>query len=263
MKYFATSLLMALLASFSWAETITLKVPVTKETPESAAYYHELLTASLEAMGHTVNLEIVTLPQGRVRSFLDDGDIDLAWMVESAERNEKYTPVEIGISDSLIGKRILLIRPEDQALFDKVNSLEDFRALQLTGGMGKGWFDSKVWRGNELQFREQEGNWRTIYKMLAAKRTYDYFPRGMNEIVGEAAQQTDLAIEKNLVLKYERDFRFYLSTSGKGHKEILQEALENAKTTGLMDKLVKKHWAGDFEALDMENRRVLDLTTPN
>ena len=243
----------------NWAEKLTLRIPITAETPDTAAFYHELLATALKGFGIDADLKKITLPQARIRASLENSTLDLTWMVESEERNNAYSHLTVGLSNGLIGKRILLIRPGEQHKFNDVQTLAVFRNLKLTGAMGKGWFDAKIWSTNNLKYKEQDGNWRSIYPMLAARRVYDYFPRGMNEIVTESKHYRSLRIESPLVLQYERDFRFYLSEKGSKHRETLQRALEQAKSQGLIDRLVHKHWENDFLELEMDTRIVIKL----
>jgi hypothetical protein len=160
----------------------------------------------------------------------------------------------------------LFIKKGDQPLYDKVNTLDDFRKLNLTGGMGRDWFDAKVWKINLLLFKEHSGDWRAIYRMIPDGRDYDYFPRGLNEILVEAGKYPKLGIENRLVLIYDRDFRFYLSkqgvNAGAKYKNILNSIMQKAKESGLIDKLVRKYWAGDFDTLKYDDRIKIHLKTP-
>ncbi len=146
------------------------------------------------------------------------------------------------------------------------HSLENFRNLNFAGRMGTKWFDSKVWKANNLQYIEQPGKWNTIFRMISVMNRHCYFPRGLSEIVNEAKQYPDLAIEERLVLIYDRDFRFYLSkvavNAGAIDKRIIASALKKAKDTGLIDRLVRKYWANDFKTLNYDQRIKIYLTTP-
>jgi hypothetical protein len=255
-----------LLPAFAYSETITLHIPIVEDSPELHLYFHELLQKAIQETGHHPRLITQSLPHSRVKRLLDFGEISIFWMVESAERNKKYLPIEIGITNGLIGKRILLIKKGAQAIYDSVNTLEDFRALNLVGGMGKNWFDVKVWKANNLRFEEKSGNWKAIFRMIPRGRSFHYFSRGLIEIISESKQYPDLAIEKRLVLIYDRDFRFYLSKKGKNaarkYFDILDKALKNASSKGLIKRLVRKYWAGDFQKLHYDQRVTLHLKTP-
>lgn len=257
-----SALTLPLFVSISCAENIPLNISIVDDSPKLHIFFHELLETALKEDGHTPVLFTAVLPHLRIKSYLDEGKISIHWMVESAERNKKYTPVEVGLTNGLIGQRILLIKKGDQYLYDGVNTLADFRDLNLVGGMGQQWFDVKVWKANQLRYKEHSGNWKSIFEMIPSRRVYDYFPRGLNEIVVEARQYPDLAIEKRLVLVYDRDFRFYLSKTGAVYKDEIEHALKMAKVSGLIERLVGKHWGNDLKTLNYDKRTVIHLKTP-
>lgn len=247
-------------------EKITLHVPVLTNSPNQHLYFHELLKLSLEEAGYLPVLVSHNLPQVRINYELEKGDISLYWLVASKERDEKFNPVEINLTNGSIGKRVLFIRNQDQQIFDKVKNLSDFRDLGLVGGMGKNWFDVKVWKANNLRYKEHRGNWKDIFRMLAKGRSYDYFSRGINEILEEKKLYPDLAIEKKLVLIYDRDYKFYLSKKGKNagkkYNKLLTNALKKAQNSELIKKLSQKFWAKDLQSLNYENRIKIYLKTP-
>ncbi len=184
-------------------------------------YYHDLLQQSLEASGIDIEIKstqslptIGHVPQKRAVSMLQNDQLSILWRMQSRERDKHYTPVEVGITNNLIGHRILLIPRGKQPVYDKINNLEDLRNAGLVGGFGINWFDARVWKKNKLKYQEVDGEWRHIYPMVASKnRGIDYFSRGFNEIMLEIKLRPDLEIEKRLMLIYDRDFRFYLSPS--------------------------------------------------
>ena len=250
----------------SHADVITLHIPVLEDSPDLHLFFHELLEASLKEAGHTPKLIPLWLPQARIREYFDDGILSIYWMVQSRERDAKYNLIDVGLTNGLIGKRILFIKRGDQHRYDNVQTLEDFRALNLVAGIGVGWFDVKVWKANQLRFKEHSGNWKALFEMVPLGRSYGYFSRGINEILNEAAKYEKLGIENRLVLIYDRDFKFYLSesgiNSGSQYKHIIENALKNAEQTGLIKRLMNKYWARDFKTLNYQNRIQLHLQTP-
>ena len=237
-----------------------------EDSPKLHLYFHELLETALIEDGQTITLITEKTPHLRAKYNLDYGDISIFWMLQSKERDEKYIPINIKLTEGLIGKRILLIKKGNQHIFDKVKTLEDFRVLNLYGAIGKKWFDIKVWEENNLKYIEHRGSWKSIFKILSFRTSYDYFSRGLNEISVEAKEYPLVEIEKRLVLIYDRDFIFYLSKDGSNagaqYKDIIQSALVKAKESGLIKRLVKKYWDKDFEELDYDNRIKLYLKTP-
>lgn len=244
------------------AELFSLKVARIEEHPASADYYIELLERSLDLAGHNVIIETVTVPQARAVAYLNSGRIDLFWMLATPERDALYEGIDFPLTAGLMGHRLLLIRTDEQEVYSRVQSLDEFRALGLVAAFGPNWFDSEVWRYNKLPYAEHMGNWVSIYPMLQNRRVYDYFPRGAVEIAAELAEFPYLALEQTLLLRYDTDFKFYLSDQASMHKETLSSALQQAAESGLFDQVFAKYWADALEPLNLSGRTVIDLALP-
>jgi len=250
-----------------YAEQIRLNIPKVSDSPKQHLFYHELLSLAIKDIGHSPKLTVSDVPQLRIKKYLEMGRISIYWMLETPERNQQYIPIEVDITNGLIGKRVLLIRKGDQELFNNVENIDDFRNLDLVGGMGKNWFDSLVWQANNLKYKESSGNWSSIFKMVAKGKEFDYFARGVNEVTLENNRHPELQIESKLLFIYNRDFRFYLSKtglhSGEKYEEIISLALKKAKESGLIKRLVNKYWSKDIESLHFDERIKINLALPN
>lgn len=244
------------------AESIELVLPASKDG--SHEYFHELLISALSAQG--VEVTIITpyshVPQKRAVRLLESQALSLFWMIETPSRNQQYTKVNIGLTQGLIGQRILLVPPEDQQRYAKVRNLADFRQLNVVGGFGANWFDIDVWQANQLPYTVKDGEWRALYGMLSSKGGVNYFSRGVNEILIEQQQHNDLAIEPHLLFEYQRDFVFYLSKQQAHLKPMMEAALKQAQQSGLMDRLIKQYWTQHFDALMLDQRTKIKLITP-
>ncbi len=249
------------------ADTFALKMSDRQEG--TSKYYHELLTSALALNGHT--LKVINkgdLPQKRLMIMFERGDLDIVWQLKSKERNEKYIDINIDLTNGLMGQRVLFIPSYAINDYVHIKTIEDFRKFEKIGAFGANWFDEQVWKENNLPYRIIDGDWRSIYDRLRhirpemKDRPFHYFSRSVTEIVQEAKHHPDLAIEPNLLFKYDRDFHFYIREENKHLKPILEQALRKAKETGLMDKLIKKHFAEQLKSLNLENRVLLQLITP-
>ena len=254
------------LVSIACAEEVSLHVPITDDSPRQYVFFHELLSTALEESGHTLKLIPEQLPQLRIKNHMDHGKISIYWALENNEADKKYIPIKVGLTEGLIGKRVLLIKKGDRSLYDGVKNLNDFKKLDLVAGMGRGWFDAQIWKENHLKYKERSGNWKSIFKMIPYGRDYNYISRGINEIIAEAKQYPDLAIEEKLVFIYDRDFRFYLSKTGKNagakYRDVIEHAMQKAKESGLIKRLVKKYWSNAFQTLNYKSRIKIHLSMP-
>ncbi|MGE5371285.1 MAG: hypothetical protein ACM3QZ_04780 [Solirubrobacterales bacterium] len=242
------------------SKTIRLILPQT----QGAEYYNELVETALINAGYRVDIRLTpNEPQTRVIADLDNGSVSLYYMLQSAERDAKYPSIKVNLTNGLIGSRILFIRKGTQSRFDGLLSPKDFRDRHLIGAIGANWFDGKVWKANNLLYVGITGDWKLIYGMLkAGDRGIDYFPRGANEIWDEYAAHPELDIEKNLILKYDRDFHVYLGKNSPALKPVLESALQKAQADGTINRLVQKHYAKQLNLIQYDNRKVINLNTP-
>ncbi len=256
------SLLILILTFSSEIFGITLTLPSFPDG--NHRYYHELLDRSFKNSGYDVTIKnIGQFPHKRILHMLDKGQISIYWLVQKNSRDKRWIPVRVGITNGLIGNRILFITRGTQKLFNNIKNLSDFRKSNLVGAFGKGWFDVGVWKYNKLAYYEVDGNWRNIYNMLKhGNRGIDYFSRGFNEIVQESKFNSSLDIEERVVLVYDRDYQFYLSKSAEQHRDLLEKVLMKSKKSGLMNKLIRKYWAVDFKKLKFDERLKIKLYAP-
>ncbi len=228
-------------------------------------YFVDLLQQSLADRGHEVAVNVLgNLPQKRMLYMMEQGELTLTWLVQSAARDNRYVPVKVGITGGLIGQRILLIPQGQEGAYKQVTNLEQFRRTGKVGVFGEGWFDIEVWHHNRLPYRVSKGAWqKTVYQKIAdGGRGIDYFSRGIFEILEEAKAHPYLAIEPHLILVYDRDFRYYLSHSFGHYKSIIEEALNDAKQSGLMERLIALHWGEALQKLQMDSRTKIHLPVP-
>lgn len=250
-----------LLPTSSWSEGLVLRFPTDRATHYE--YYYELIVTALEDSGHDITVvKVDEMPHLRTRTMLSHGGISLLWLIRSRERDEKYLPVPVNLTNGLIGQRILLIPEGQQHEYNGVTTLDEFRALNKTGAFGTNWYDTQVWRHNDLPFAEI-ANTKLIYRVLASgDRDIDYFSRGFNEIVEEHEASSGLDIEQNLMFVYDRDFIFYVTPKQPELVPILTDALTKARKSGLIDRLIREYWSKNYRILKPEGRTIIHLETP-
>lgn len=250
------------IAAFS--EQISITLNISSRNHENRNYYIELIKRSLENEGYLVTLNDLGISNTqRQKKYLNEDKLSLMWRLKTPLRDKNFTRVNIGLSKGLIAQRILLIKNKNQHAFENINNIEEFRKKNLVGAFGDGWFDIDIWRHNNLPYFEFLGDSQKIYTMLASgKRHIDYFSRGINEIMAESKQHPNLKIEQNLLLCYKNDSYIYVKKDNHQLAEVLEKALSKAEQSGLIDKLIKRHWGDLQQELQLDTRTKLTLDMP-
>lgn len=240
-------------------QVLHLRAPSSAEG--NHVFYHELMIRAFAAEG--TDMRILALPdppKARLGMMLAKGELSIAWMVQTATRDRTYVPVIFPLTGGLVGQRVLMIRPQDQKLFDQVRTLDDLRRLRLLAGLGRDWAERDIWRQNGLAMTSPSGDWRRLFDMLSiGGRDVDYIPRAMSEILIDAPAHPDLAVERRLLLVYDRDVRFYLSPQAAHLAPVLERGLRKLREDGVLAALHEKHFGPARAIMQVERRIVLHL----
>src|SRR5690606_4031780 len=131
------------------------------------------------------------------------------------EMEDKLLPVRIPLYKGLLGHRIFIIHPNNQAKFDRVQTFEDLRTI--TFGQGNTWADTQILESNELTV-VKVNKYPSLFYMVDGGR-FDAFPRGVQEPWGEIAQrpELELTVEKRLMLVYRMPFYLFV---GKDDRQL-------------------------------------------
>lgn len=168
----------------------------------------------------------------------DQGNL-VIWTMTNQAREAELLPIRIPLFKGLFGKRVFIIRKEDQPLFDKVKTREDL--AELIAGQGMHWPDVNILMANELPVTTA-ATMPSLFKMLKAKR-FDYFPRGVSEAWFELANQQDdsLVVEKNLMLEYPADIYYFVNKNNTELARRIETGLERMITNGSFDAFFHSH----------------------
>ncbi len=260
---FAILLFLCIFASFKVeGKHLELSIPVLSDAPQQHLFFHELLRTALENDGHSVTFNEVTLAQFKAIQQLKSGGIAIFWMLDTKQRNDEFICLETGLTNGLIGKRVLLIRRSEQELFKQIKNIKDLQQLDYIAGLGLNWFDVQIWEANNLPYETLSGNWEILFEMFVNNYAFDYLPRGINEITDDADKHPKLMIEQNLVFIYDLDMKFYLSREHPEFQEIIHKALIKANKDGVITSLVNKYWSKNIEKLNYDKRIKIKLDVP-
>ena len=161
-----------------------------------------------------------------------------------------------------MGYRILLIREEDQPLYQRIDTLEQLRKLPM--GFGKGW-EGHVYRYNGFSVAEPL-NMTMLLKMLAGKR-YAFVPLSVIEIDDhyeiDGTQVDALVPEKNLLLYMPLPVYFYVSPTQPLLAARLNLGLKKLKESGQMGVIFKQHFGDRLKRLNLPKRTMIELSNPD
>ena len=227
-------------------------------------YFIELLQLAFSQAGETAIIETLSgLTHKRETLYLQAGKLTLVWRLASQQRDKLFKRVNIGLTGGKIGQRVFFIVPGEQHRFAGVKTAQDMIDRKLVGGFGENWFDIVIWRFNRLPSVELPGSTDKIFSMLEkGNRGFDYFSRGITEILAESQHHPELAIESSLLFKYNLDFYFYLSRRAAQFAYTLEYQLKVLQQQGVMEQLMHKHFGDLEQRLNLKERQVIQLALP-
>ncbi|WLD58774.1 hypothetical protein NFC81_03010 [Salinispirillum sp. LH 10-3-1] len=245
--------------TFSEPKVVELRLGGTEE---AFAYNSLVLTEALQAAGYQVAITYVeNVPMSRMEVMLERGEVSAHILGETATRSARYLPVRVGMTDNLVGQRVLFIKSGDQPRFNDVHSLAELRERNLVAGLGEAWRDVAIWQANTLPLYTLSGDWKYLYGMVASgRRSVDYLPRGAHEMALEWKQFPGLDVEENLVFVYEKDHILYVTPTDEALHALLQDVLQEAEASGLIRRLAREFFQAAYEPpVNLDQRRVLRL----
>ncbi len=227
-----------------------------------ADYYLKLLNLVLNKSGNHYQLrpnpELMTTRRA-IQLMGSHGGIDVFWGPTTKDMENEYLPVRVPIDKGILGWRLLLIQSSDRELFAKVRSPEQLQVLDA--GLERDWTDTTILRANGYRVVGADA-YETMFDMLVNNR-FQYFPRGVGEIWGEAQHHPTLEVEKHLALHYPSFTYFFV---GKGNTKLageIERGLHAAIADGSFEKLFEQYNGEQIRRADLKNRLVFELTNPD
>jgi len=244
------------------ASELTLRVMA--RPGQNQSFFLALLRTSLKQSGIAVRLQSVPdMPNSRAESLLEDGQLDIQWLIRTPERDQRFLLVAQALTDGMIGKRIPMVPASRVSSYAGLRTLADWQRSGKVAAIGYGWADVVIWQHNGLAVSPQRTAIADVYRLVASgQRGLDYFPRGSIEVASEQALHAGLVPLPGVMLVYPQDFYFYVSPRRPQLQALLQKALQQAEQRGLRQRLFQQHYGAALAALAMDKRRAISLALP-
>ncbi|WP_341502671.1 transporter substrate-binding domain-containing protein [Gallaecimonas sp. GXIMD4217] len=202
------------------------------------------------------------MEQGRVvHELISGAKVQVGVFAPDPQRVKELLAVPVPVAKGLLGWRLCFIREHDQKRFDGIRSLADWRARGLTLGQHLHWPDTAILQANDLKVLTIT-RYQSLFLMLQVGR-FDCFPRSALEIQDEARRHPELAIEKQLVLRYPLTLLYFVSPQYPELAERIEKGLQMARASGDFDRLFDRYFGPAATELNLKNRAVLELESPN
>ena len=246
------------------AAPLVITYPGPASTADTRAnYYVSLLDLALSKTGvdHKLKPYTVVATGSRVFHDLQQGhDIDLTWGPTTETWEKETLPVRVPLDKGILGWRLFLVNKSDLPRFAQVHTLEQLQAH--SAGLQHDWGNVAILRANGLPVVDASV-YETMFQMLALHR-FDYFPRGLGEINGEAQRfaKLGLVIEPTLALHYPSQTYFFVSRKNTALHDLIERGLQEAMRDGSFDKLFDQFNGQAMKDAHLDTRTVFDLKVP-
>ncbi len=245
------------------ASAETYKINLSDADP-NGPYMASMIKLAFEHLGRKVDLQPIPddMTQTRLQEDTMNGKLDIMWAGTSRELEDQLEPIRIPMFKGLLGHRLLIIRKDDQAKFDRVNNIDDLRQIPL--GQGTAWIDTKILEANGLKVVKTT-KYQNLFFMVDGAR-FDAFPRAVFEPFSEVDKRPNLnlTVEKHLMLVYKMDFYLFVSKNNKQLARDLELGLNRAIADGSFEKVFLSAPSVQ-EAIangNLKNRVVIPLNNP-
>lgn len=205
-----------------------------------SVYFERLLQLALEKTDAQGSVKLVNatlkLPKERLRKMLiQKQGLDIIWSTSTHQREEEMLAVKVNLLKGINEYRLLLIRQEDQSIFDSINTIDDLRKYTL--GTGMHWSDTDIFKNNDFNCFIT-ADYQNMFAGLRRKR-FDFMVRSIHEIQTELDNNQDLnlAKENHLLIHYPQPIYFFLHKSNKTLAKRIKKGLEIAQEDGSFDEL--------------------------
>lgn len=229
-------------------------------------FYMDALTWVLNKSGadyHLVNTNHSMSSQVRKVALVQRGELDVMYAGTTIEMEEQLQPIRFPITRGLIGSRIFIINKKYQKEYDEIKDINDLK--KHTGVLSFGWPEKEVFEAVGL--KQAEKVYADIFPSLNTGSRY-YFSRGMleafSELIDKKKVMKYLAVEKNILLKYQSAVLFFINPKNIRLRTILNDGFMKGYEDGSYKEFLYNHplIKASFEKAKIDQRMVIKIPNP-
>ncbi|NOH98142.1 ABC transporter substrate-binding protein [Vibrio sp. 99-70-13A1] len=212
----------------------------------------------------TIHCDNTDFPRAQDEGNIFNNEYDVLVTVAGNKKfaNQPVIKLNSPICKGLLGHRILIIREQDQLLFNNISSS---KLKSLTAGIPATWADAELFRSNGYRVLEQ-GTLSDTLKLLSDKKC-DYVSLGANEVESIFQEHTKylqgLVIEKSISLYYPLPLVLYVHPEKMQLAQLLDEKLHDYILSGRFEALFNQHFGDVVSSIKLRNRKTINLSNTN
>ncbi len=226
-------------------------------------YRTELLALALSYSSADSKIQLIPrpdIPMARAVKLIPKNNfLGIVSLATSRQREQDLLAIKIPILAGILGMRVFLIHKDNASVFSNIENLDDLKNKVL--GFGEHWADRAILQNNGFTIAGVS-KYQSLFDMLNAKR-FDYFPRGVNEVLGEFKQQkaklNGLAIEQHLAIYYPYPVYFFLSKHDKKIADQIRYGLQQSLLDGRFKQLFLRYHQDLLQQLNFDQRQIFSI----
>lgn len=203
------------------------------------------------------------ISQNRVFSDVENGELDIIWVMTNRTMEDRFMPVRIPIYRGILGMRLPLVRRDKISSLSQINSITDLR--QFTAGQGKTWADTLILEANRIPVAKTL-KYPNLFYMLEGGR-FDYYPRGLYEPWSEIERfkELDLAVSPDILIRYKSPLYFFTSKQNRQLNGLINSVFDEMIADGSFNTLffADPQVNEGLTKSNLEQRVIIDLDNPN
>lgn len=230
---------------------------------EEREYVVKLLHEALDASGLPHELAPSRHPMTQTRALRElaggHGTIHVTWTMTSTERETELRPIRIPLYKGLYGWRVMLVRREQPDRLAAVRTLADLRRVPMA--QGDDWPDTTILRANGVPVHTGS-SFEALFALMQ-RGPAEAFPRSVAEVGWDAERHPQLfVIDRHLLLHYPAAIYAFVRPEDTQLADAIENGLNRLIASGRMEQLFRQFVLSQLPALDLGQRRVIELHNP-